>query len=91
MALEERSSTVYKFGNVVSMLYVASGSSMDHAYGHYKTPIAYTYELRTSKGDSRFILPSIEIIPNSMEVLDSLVALVEKSRELGYLKSKDKL
>lgn len=91
MALEERYGTVYKFGNVVSMLYVASGSSVDHAYGHYKTPIAYTYELRTGKGESRFILPATEIIPNSMEVLDSLIALVEKSRELGYFQSKDEL
>lgn len=91
MALEEKFGTVYKFGNVVTMLYVASGSSVDHAYGHYKTPIAYTYELRTGKGESRFILPAKEIIPNSIEVLDSLIALVEKSRELSYFQSKHNL
>lgn len=91
MALEERYGTKYRFGNVVKMLYVASGSSVDHAYGYYKTPIAYTYELRMGKGESRFILPAKEIIPNSMEVLDSLVALVEKSRELEYFQLKDEI
>jgi hypothetical protein len=74
---------------VVETLYVASGSSPDHAYGQFNTPIAFTYEFRTGRGtDSRFILPPAEIKLNSEEVFDSLLALIIKSKELGYFKLK---
>jgi len=35
-------------------------------------------------GSAGFVLPPEQIIPNAEEVLDSLVALIAKSRELGY-------
>lgn len=87
--LKKKHQTVYQFGNVVDVLYVASGSSPDHAYGVYNTPIAYTYEFRagTDTG-SRFILPPEQIKDNSEEVLDSLVALIVKAKTLGYFNKK---
>lgn len=56
---------------------------MDHMYGHFKTPIAFTYEFRDPVHGQ--ILPPEFIIPNSEEVLASLIALVAKTREYGYL------
>lgn len=67
--------------------YVTSGSSRDHMYGHFKTPLVFTYEMRAGIGtESRFILPPQEIYPNSLEIFTSLVTMIEKSRELGYFK-----
>lgn len=89
-ALTATFDTPYLFGNVVEVLYVASGSSPDHAYGTYNTPIAFTYEFRAGNGTgSRFILPPEEIIPNSVEIRNSLVALIVKAKELGYFKERD--
>lgn len=84
-ALAKRYETVYGYGNVVTELYVASGSSPDHAYGTFNTPLAYTFEFRAGLGTpSRFILPPEQIQPNSEEVFDALLALITKSKELGY-------
>lgn len=42
-------------------------------------------EFREGKDtESRFILPEIEILPNSQEVLAGLIGMIEKARELGY-------
>jgi carboxypeptidase A2 len=87
-ALAVRSGTVYKYGNVHDTIYIASGSSPDHAYGSFGTPLAYTYEFRAGKGTgSGFILPPNEIIPNSEEVFDSLMAMVKTAKELDYFKT----
>ena len=84
-ALEVRHGIKYSFGNVVTVLYTASGSSPDHAYGHFNTSLAYTYELRAGRSTpSRFILPPEEIQPNCEEIFDSLIALVSKAKEFGY-------
>lgn len=65
------------------------GTSPDHAYGFYGTPLAYTYEFRTGIGTpSRFILPPEQIKDNSEEILDSLLAFVAKAKELGYFQLK---
>lgn len=70
-------------------MYVASGSSVDHAYGKFGTPIVYTFEFRVGRGTgSSFILPPEEIIPNSEEIFDSLLAIINKGRELGYFNMK---
>lgn len=60
---------------------------MDHAFGKYNIPIAYTYEMRGNGpyGNFGFVLPPHLIIPNGEEMTLSLIALVEKSREYGYL------
>lgn len=73
----------------MSTLYIASGSSPDHAYGVYGTPLAYTMEFREGKGtESRFILPEEEIVPNSQEVLAGLIGMITKAKELGYFKAR---
>lgn len=63
---------------------VASGSSIDWVYEKVKVPLTYTYEFR-DKGRYGFILPADQIIPNSLEVIDSLVAMVASANGLGYL------
>lgn len=70
-----------------SIIDVASGGSMDYVRGTYNIPITYTYELRDT-GRNGFILPASQIKPTGEETLDSLVAMFEKARELGYGKSK---
>jgi Zinc carboxypeptidase len=87
-ALYEVNQIEYKYGNAMDTLYVTSGSSRDHAYGFYKTPLVFTYEMREGKTESIFILPKEEIIPNSKEIFVSLLAIIEKSKELNYFQVK---
>lgn len=82
-ALEEVDGTVYRYGNAMTTLYTTSGSSRDHAYGHFNTPLVFTYEMREGP-DSIFILPPEQIDINALEVFTSLLALIEKSKELNY-------
>lgn len=88
-ALEKRHGTKYAVGNAMKTLYVTSGSSRDHAYGHFKTPLVFTYEMREGKGESIFILPVEEIKPNSEEIFDSLIAMIVRAKELGYYQQKN--
>lgn len=65
------------------------GTSVDHVYGHFGTPLAYTYEFRAGPASpSRFILPPEQIKDNSEEILVSLTAFIEKAKELGYFTMK---
>ncbi|KAK9310411.1 hypothetical protein QLX08_000380 [Tetragonisca angustula] len=82
-ALSKRYGTRYKVGNIVDIIYVASGGSMDWVRGTYNIPVTYTYELR-DKGRYGFILPASQIIPTAKETLDSLVAMFEQAAKLGY-------
>jgi len=89
-ALAVRNGTIYQYGNGMQILYQTSGSSRDHAYGHFKTPLVFTYEMRPGdESVSRFILPPEEIEPNSEEIFDSLIAMIQKSKELGYFQLKN--
>ncbi|KAL7015404.1 hypothetical protein ACKWTF_016436 [Chironomus riparius] len=83
-AIKVRYGTNYVYGNSYNTLSVASGTSKDHMYGHFKTPISYTYEFRVAKNGLRFVLPADEIIPNSEEMFDGILAMIVKSKELGY-------
>lgn len=56
---------------------------MDWAMGTMKTPLAYTFEFR-DKGNFGFVLPPAQIIPNAVEVLASLVTMIDRSVALGY-------
>ncbi|XP_053692244.1 zinc carboxypeptidase-like [Sabethes cyaneus] len=85
ITLSKRYGTLYTFGNTAEVLYVASGSTRDWALGTFNVPIAASYEFRDT-GNYGFLLPAEQIIPNSEEVLDSLVAFLAKARELGYFK-----
>jgi hypothetical protein len=85
--LKEKHGTEYGVGSSIEALYAASGTSVDHAYGHHKISIAYTYEMRGGLDQENFgfFLWSKFIIPNAEEVLDSLKGLVSKAREYGHL------
>ena len=82
-ALSKRYGTRYKVGNIVDVIYVASGGSMDWVRGTYNTPVPFTYELRDT-GRYGFILPASQIIPTAEETLDSLVAMFQQAAKLGY-------
>ncbi|XP_076248692.1 zinc carboxypeptidase A 1 [Calliopsis andreniformis] len=82
-ALAKKYGTRYKVGNIVDVIYVASGGSMDWVRGTYKTPITFTYELRDT-GRYGFILPASQIIPTAEETLESLVAMFQQAAKLGY-------
>ncbi|CAG9832795.1 unnamed protein product [Diabrotica balteata] len=78
-ALAERYGTDYYVGDIVeSGIGIATGSNMDWVKGVYHVPFAYAYELR-DQGRYGFILPPEQIIPNSLEVLDSLLTILEEA------------
>nr|CAD7193667.1 unnamed protein product [Timema douglasi] len=79
-ALAVRYGTRYTVGNIVDLLYVASGSSVDWAMGVHGIPIAFVYELR-DLGQHGFILPADQIIPSGEETLDSLVTLITEAQK----------
>lgn len=62
----------------------ASGSSMDWVYDKLNVSLSYTFEFR-DKGDYGFVLPPSQIVPNSLEIIDGLVAMVKEAEELNYL------
>ncbi|GLG98820.1 Zinc carboxypeptidase A 1 [Gryllus bimaculatus] len=74
--LKERYGTQYTVGNIVDIIYVASGSSMDWVRGTFDTPYTYTYELRDT-GRYGFLLPATQIIPTGEETLDSVVVIID--------------
>ena len=55
----------YTVGPIASTLYVASGSSVDHAYGQHGVP-SFTIEVR-DRGAYGFVMPAGEILPNAQE------------------------
>ncbi|XP_066250957.1 zinc carboxypeptidase-like [Euwallacea similis] len=77
--LSRRYGTQYVVGNIAEIIYVASGGSMDTVKNKFQTPIAYTYELR-DRGQNGFVLPASEIIPTSIETIDSLVSIFKSYR-----------
>lgn len=85
-ALARRYNTKYKVGNVHDTIYPVSGSSMDWIYGVMSVPLSYSYELRPAPSSSGFELPAREIIPTALETVDSIVALVNHAKYLGYYK-----
>lgn len=84
-ALAVRYNTIYEYGNAMATLYVTSGSSRDHSYGHFKTPLVFTYEMREGP-ENIFILPEEQIKDNSEEIFDSLVAMIQTAKGLNYFK-----
>lgn len=58
---------------------IAAGGSMDTVKNKFGTPIAYTYELR-DRGQNGFLLPADQIIPTSLETLDSLISIFRSYR-----------
>lgn len=62
---------------------MASGISIDWAYGAAKIPLAYTFELR-DQVQYGFILPADQIVPNAEEVLAAFVGMIDEADVLGY-------
>ncbi|XP_063229722.1 zinc carboxypeptidase-like isoform X2 [Bacillus rossius redtenbacheri] len=79
--LAKRYGTEYEVGNIVDILYEASGSSLDWAKGTLDIPVTYVYELRDT-GRYGFLLPADQILPTGEETLDSLVTLVREARKV---------
>lgn len=57
-------------------------------FGELGIPLAFTYELRDQTSDGEFygfIPPPSEIQPNAEEILQSIIGMTLKAKELGYL------
>jgi len=74
-AIARRFNTQFVSGNIVELLYVASGASVDWMKGVHDTTLSYTFELRDT-GRYGFLLPPAQILPSSQEFVDGLIALV---------------
>jgi len=70
-ALRAPYGSVYEVGSIANIIYVASGSSADYAYGSLSTTWSYAFELR---GNSFIIAPS-NIIPSGIETFEALKAI----------------
>ncbi|XP_035782963.1 zinc carboxypeptidase-like [Anopheles albimanus] len=81
---EARYNTKYTFGTIADVLYVDSGSTTDWTHGYHKTPLSMCFEFRDN-GPYGFVLPADQIIPNSEETLDALIAMVAEAKTMGYL------
>ncbi|XP_072395650.1 zinc carboxypeptidase-like isoform X2 [Diabrotica undecimpunctata] len=73
-SLAQRYGTQYRVGSIADEMGLITGSSMDWYKKNYQIPFAYAYELRDQ---FTFELPKDQILPNCLEVLDSLVTLLK--------------
>lgn len=68
----------------------ATGNTIDWVYLKKNVTLAYTLEFRPFSNDDDhcgygFILSADQIIPNSEEVIDGLVAMFAEARALKYI------
>ncbi|XP_023166118.1 zinc carboxypeptidase [Drosophila hydei] len=77
-------STDYVHGSTASVLYVASGSSVDWVFNELDKKVGFTIEFR-DKGKFGFVLPPAQILANCEELMAGMVALIEKTNNLGYI------
>jgi murein tripeptide amidase MpaA len=66
----------YKFGQIATIIYPASGSSADWVYDKLGVKFSYGVELR-DEGQYGFVLPANQIIPQGEEVWASLTFTAE--------------
>ncbi|XP_055295225.1 zinc carboxypeptidase-like [Sitodiplosis mosellana] len=83
-AIKRRYGTDYTTGNIAETIYLASGNSIDWVYAAHNVSLTYTFEFRDN-GHFGFILPADQIIPNSLEVIDGLKAMINEAKLLQYL------
>jgi murein tripeptide amidase MpaA len=81
-AFRQRFGTNFRVGNIVDLLYVASGGSMDHVLGTHGTALTYTFEMRDT-GSYGFLLPPAQIVPSCLEFMDALHAIVNEVRQMN--------
>ncbi|XP_073950184.1 zinc carboxypeptidase-like [Choristoneura fumiferana] len=85
-SLAVRHGTPYITGNIAEAIYEATGTSVDWVKEKLRIPLTYCYELR-DRGQYGHLLPADQILPNSEEVMDSVLALIREGRALGYFNS----
>uniref|UniRef100_A0A1B0DHR3 Zinc carboxypeptidase A 1 n=1 Tax=Phlebotomus papatasi TaxID=29031 RepID=A0A1B0DHR3_PHLPP len=68
----------------INSLVLATGTSGDWGYGGAGIKLTYVYEFRDN-GTHGFLLPPEQIIPNSIEVMQSFIGLIDESERLGFL------
>jgi len=83
-AIAVRAGTAYRYGPSSTVLYETSGTSVDWAYDEFGIRLAYTLELR-DQGTYGFVLPADQIIPNGLEILDGIIAMVAEARVRGIM------
>uniref|UniRef100_A0A8D8I4H9 Zinc carboxypeptidase A 1 n=1 Tax=Culex pipiens TaxID=7175 RepID=A0A8D8I4H9_CULPI len=83
-AIRATHGTQYTFGNSAQLLYVTSGSTNDYFMGVHGTKLAYTFEFRDD-GAHGFALPADQIVPNSQETMNGLIAFLAEAKRLGYV------
>lgn len=74
-AIRRTNGVNYTAGPIASTLYIASGSSVDHAYGAHGVP-SYTIEVRDT-GSYGFVMPVTEIMPNATENFAAAMELAD--------------
>jgi len=74
-AIRRTNGVNYTAGPIASTLYIASGSSVDHAYGAHGVP-SYTIEVRDT-GSYGFVMPVSEILPNATENFQAALELAD--------------
>lgn len=62
----------------------ASGGSIDWVKQEFKTPLVYVYELRDT-GANGFVLPPAQILPNNLEIVDSIIAMFQEAARRGIV------
>merc|ERR1719450_974645 len=66
----------YRYGDVASTIYVASGITIDWVFDATQLPYTYTMEMR-DEGYYAFLLPEDQIIPNCEETWAGILAAVK--------------
>lgn len=70
------------FSIYIPWLDYASGSSLDWVYDTLKVPLTYAFEFR---GPETPFLPTDQIVPNALEVIDGIIAMIKQAKVLKYL------
>ncbi|CAK1550141.1 unnamed protein product [Leptosia nina] len=89
-ALSVRYGTQYTTGSIAEAIYLATGGSIDWVKSALNIPLVYCYEFR-DRGQYGFLLPGNQIIPNSEEVLDSIVDLIFQAKRFQYLNNSNRV
>ncbi|KAK7066371.1 hypothetical protein SK128_001113 [Halocaridina rubra] len=76
-AMKKHNNTEFTVGTVTKLMYKASGSSVDYAYGPVGIPFAYAIELR-DLGQYGFLLPKNQILPTAVETFDGMKVLARE-------------
>lgn len=63
---------------------MASGNSVDWVYDNLNVPLTYGFELRGLPPNGLYV-PADQIIPNALEMIDGLVAMISEAKALNYL------